>query len=95
MSSPIIQHPGLHGGAGAALADDRPDILVVLADSLGFSSIGPFGGARSAPPMLDPKFDEVPVRHRPRWRTSPPRLSCATATEIVALSTSSPVNMSS
>ncbi len=44
MSSPIIQHPGLHGGAGAALADDRPDILVVLADSLGFSSIGPFGG---------------------------------------------------
>ena len=34
------------------IADDRPNILLIVADDLGYSDIGPFGGEISTP-VLD------------------------------------------
>ena len=40
------------GCAGTtALAADRPNILVIMADDLGFSDIGPFGSEISTPAL--------------------------------------------
>ncbi|NUN01541.1 MAG: sulfatase-like hydrolase/transferase, partial [Bryobacteraceae bacterium] len=43
---------GLVGGAGAPVAAAQPNILVILADDLGFSDLGAFGG-EIATPHLD------------------------------------------
>ncbi len=40
---------GCFGPALTAAADDRPNIVVVLVDDMGFSDIGPYGGEVSTP----------------------------------------------
>lgn len=52
-----IRHPGivlglgLLAGAEAAWSDPRPDILLIVADDLGFSDIGAFGGEIRTPTL--------------------------------------------
>jgi arylsulfatase A-like enzyme len=40
---------GCFGPASTAVADDRPNIIVVLVDDMGFSDIGPYGGEVPTP----------------------------------------------
>jgi hypothetical protein len=36
-------------GGGAALASDQPNILLIVADDMGYSDIAPFGGEIATP----------------------------------------------
>ena len=65
--------------ARVALAKDRPNVLVIMADDLGFSDIGPFGSEISTP-ALDALASEgrlMTAMHVPPCRTLLMRNSCS------------------